>query len=114
MNQIDAEMMKCNMVIFFAKSCGGGIKNYRFHTSDPHPPTSIQELNAAAIAEAQRTAREEYQKEIAHLAHKHQQETQAIREKLQQGAQSLRQDILTQAQHTAQLQQQQAADLQRI
>jgi Skp family chaperone for outer membrane proteins len=59
--------------------------------------TPIQTLIAAAIAEAQRTAREEYKKKLKQLTHKHQQETQALREELQQGTQSLRQDILTQA-----------------
>ena len=78
------------------------------------PSASIQDLIAAAIAEAQQAAREEYQKEIAHITLRHQQETQAIRAELQQGTQSLREDNLTQAQQTAQLQQQQAAKLQRI
>ena len=84
---------------------------------EPTPPahsTSIQALIAAAIEEAQRAAREEYQKELAHITLRHQQETQAIRAELQQGTQSLREDILTQAQQTAQLLQQQAAELQRI
>ena len=45
---------------------------------------------------------------------RHQHETQAIRAELQQGTQSLREDILTHAQQTAQLQQQQTVELQRI
>ena len=80
----------------------------------PAPTQSIQELIEAAIKEAQRTAKEEYQKELATISLRHQQETQAIRAELQQGTQSLREDILTQAQQTVQLQQQQAAELQRI
>ena len=80
----------------------------------PAPSASIQDLIAAAIEEAQRAAREEYQKELAHITLRHQQETQAIRAELQQGTQSLREDILAQAQQTTQLQQQQAVELQRI
>ena len=45
---------------------------------------------------------------------RHQHETQAIRAELQQGTQSLREDILMHAQQTAQLQQQQTAELQMI
>ena len=80
----------------------------------PAPSQSIQELIEAVIKEAQRTAREEYQKELTNISLRHQQETQAIRAELQQDTQSLREDILTQAQQTVQLQQQQAAKIQRI
>ena len=77
-------------------------------------PASIKELIEAAIQEAQRAAREEYQKELAQMTLRHQRETQAIRTEFQQGTQSLREDIIMHAQQTAQLQQQQTADLQRI
>ena len=57
------------------------------------PPASIKELIEAAIQEAQRAAREEYQKELAQMTLRHQRETQAIRTEFQQGTQSLREDI---------------------
>ena len=80
----------------------------------PVPTQSVQELIEAAIQEAQRIAREEFQKELANISIRHQQETQAIRAELQHGTQSLREDILTQTQQTLLLQQQHAVELQRI
>ena len=84
---------------------------------EPNPPAptqSVQELIAAAIQEAQRKAKEEFQKELANITLQHQQETQAIRAELLHGTQSLREDILTHSQQTIQIQQQQAVELQRI
>ena len=66
----------------------------------------------AAIAEAQRAAREEYQRELERLSQTHQQETQALRAELQNNTHNLRQDILTQTQQAAQQQQKQVEDLQ--
>ena len=61
----------------------------------PAPTQSVQELIEAAIQEAQRKAKEEFQNELANITIQHQQETQAIRAKLLHGTQSLRADILS-------------------
>ena len=60
----------------------------------PAPTQSVQELIAAAIQEAQRQAKEEFQKELANITIQHQQETQAIRAELLHGTQSLRAAVL--------------------
>ena len=76
--------------------------------TDPTTPSSlapIQSMITAAIAEAQRAAREEYQRELERLSQIHQQETQALRAELQNSTHNLRQDILTQTQQAAQQQQ---------